>query len=96
MAFNREGLQCANPAAPPGSRIWTYQTLDALATVRVVNYFALAKRELELGDKIEITVVGGSIKAPTSITARATSYVNEKGANIDIVDPVSHATTDTD
>lgn len=98
MAFDRAGLYCLNAAAPPGSRVWSYQTLDALATLRVVGYFNAARRELALGDKLEVTVVGGSIKAPTSITARATTYVNQNDANgvVDVVDPVSHASTDTD
>jgi len=97
MPFNREGLHCANPAAPPGSRIWTYQTLDAFTVVRVVGYFNAAARELGLGDKLEVTTVTGSIKAPTGITARGTTYVNSLAAGaVDVVDVVSHASTDTD
>ena len=97
MAFDRSGLYCLNPEAPKGSRIWSYQTLDALATLRVVGYFNNASKELSLGDKLELTVVGGTVKTPTSITARATTYVNSMAAGaVDVVDPVSHASTDTD
>ncbi len=97
MAFIRDGLYCANPSAPPGSRIWTYQSLDTHATMDTVGYFNNAARELGLGDKIETTVVTGSIKAPTGITARGTTYVNSlAAAAVDVVDIVVHAATDSD
>jgi hypothetical protein len=97
MAFNREGLHCANPAAPPGSRVWTYQTLDALTVVRVVGYFNAAARELGLGDMIHGTTVTGTIKAPTAITSRWSTYVNSlAAAAVDVVDGLAIATTDTD
>jgi hypothetical protein len=96
MAFDRSGLYCANPEAPPGSRIWTYQTLDATTVVRVAGYFNSAAKELALGDFIFLSVVTGTIKTPTAV-ARHTTYVNaNSGAVVDVVDPVAHATTDTD
>jgi len=96
MAFDRSGLYCSNPEAPPGSRIWTYQTLDAATVVRFVGYFNAAARELSLGDLIHLTVVTGAIKVPTGVT-RYTTFVNaNSGAVVDVVDPVAHATTDTD
>jgi hypothetical protein len=97
MAFDRSGLHCANPAAPPGSRIWTYQTLDAGTVIRVAGYFNNAARELALGDIIFYSTVTGTIKTPTGITARGTLYVNSHAAGVlDCVDAVAHATTDTD
>lgn len=93
MAFNRDGLRLL----VNGAGVWEYKTLDALATVRVVGYFNSAARELAIGDYIIIKVVTGSVKAPTGITAVATTYVNSMAAGaVDVVDPVSHASTDTD
>lgn len=97
MAFDRSGLHCANPAAPPGSRIWTYQTLDAGTVIRFVGYFNSAAREMALGDIVFYSTVTGTIKTPTAITARGTLYVNAHAAGVlDCVDSVAHATTDTD
>lgn len=97
MAFDRSGLHCANPAAPPGSRIWTYQSLDAGTVIRFVGYFNSAAREFGLGDIIFYSTVTGAIKTPTAITARGTLYINSLAAGaIDCVDAVAHATTDTD
>jgi hypothetical protein len=97
MAFDRSGLYCANPACPPGSRIWTYQTIDAGTVIRVAAYFNAAARELGLGDIIFYSTVTGTIKTPTAITARGTLYVNaNSGSVVDCVDAVAHASTDTD
>jgi len=97
MAFDRSGLHCANPVAPPGSRIWTYQSLDSGATMDTAGYFNAAARELGLGDIIFYSTVTGAIKTPTGITARGTFYVNANAAGVvDVVDAVAHATTDTD
>ena len=97
MAFNRTGLYCINPEAPPGARLWAYQSLDAETTVRVADYFLPAIKELSIGDFIYGTVVEGAIKLPTAITARYTTYVNaNNGTTIDVVDAVVHASTDGD
>lgn len=97
MAFDRSGLYCSNPEAPPGSRIWTYQTLDALTVVRVVGYFNACIREFGLGDKIEGTTVTGAIKLPTAITSRWEAYINSLAAGaVDMTDGLALATTDTD
>lgn len=75
MSFNRLGFQCANAAAPPGSRVWTYQTLDVVATVAAAGYFNVAARELSIGDLIHYTVVTGAIRTPATIVARSSVYV---------------------
>lgn len=98
MAFSRSGLHCANPAAPPGSRVWTYQTLDALTVVRFLGYFNLAFRELSIGDMIHGSTVTGTIKAPTAITSRWSTYVLTISAAgvVDCVDGLAMAATNTD
>lgn len=75
MSFNRLGFQGANPLAAPGSRVWTYQTLDSVATVAAAGYFNGAFRELSIGDLIHYTVVTGAIRTPVTIVARSSVYV---------------------
>lgn len=97
MAFDRSGLHCANPAAPPGSRIWTYQSLDTGATMQIVAYFNNGAREFGLGDIIFYSTVTGTIKTPTAITARGTLYVNSLAAGaVDTVNALAHVATDAD
>ena len=97
MAFDRTGLYCVNPEAPPGARLWVYQTLDAGSTVQVADYFILAMNDLSIGDLIFYSTVAGAIKLPTSITARGTLYVNANdGTTIDTCNALAHVATDGD
>lgn len=75
MSFSRLGFQCANALAPPGSRVWTYQTLDPVATVAAAGYFNAAFRELSIGDLIHFTVVTGAIRTPATVVSRSSVYV---------------------
>ena len=97
MAFDRTGLYLANPGVPPGHRLWTYVTLDALATVDTAGYFNSASKELAIGDVINTRVVGGSIRTPTSISAAGWALVNANASGVvDVSDHTAIATTDTD
>ncbi len=98
MAFDRNGLYCITPAQPAGTRIWSYTTLDTLATVDTSGYFNSAAKELAIGDRIMTLVVTGAIKVPTGVSAGGmTAVTGNTGTVVDVNDHVAtFSATDTD
>ena len=98
MAFDRTGLYCLTPAQPAGTRIFSYTTLDTLATVDTAGYFNSAAKELAIGDRIMTHVVTGTVRVPTGVSAGGiTAVTANSGTVVDVNDHVAlFSATDTD
>lgn len=54
MAFERKGLARNSSGVGDNPTIWTYRTLDAVATVIAASYFNDAASEMKRGDGLHI------------------------------------------
>ena len=96
MAFDRTALYCVGSSSGR-RRIWTYDTLDSLATVDTAGYFNNAYKELNLGDEIHTLVWATTVYTGT-LSAAGICHVNSNtGGVVDVADHTAlNVTTDTD
>lgn len=91
MAFSRTGINPIGGQSKKGTapQMWTYTSVDAIATVNSAGYFNLMSDDLSVGDVIFVH----DSNTPTMSIAMVAS--NASGV-VDITDGTTVAMTDSD
>ena len=91
MAFSRTGINPIGGQSKKGTapQMWTYTSVDAIATVNIAGYFNLMSDDLSVGDVIFVH----DSNTPTMSIAMVAS--NASGV-VDITDGTTVAMTDSD
>jgi hypothetical protein len=77
MAYDPSKMSLLGPAA--GGMLWSYQTPDAAATVKLVSYFLPIWQTLDVGDRIHVAAAGNTVffdMAITGVNSGAVSSVS--------------------
>ena len=91
MAFSRTGINPIGGQSKKGTapQMWTYTSVDAIATVNTAGYFNLMSDDLSVGDVLFVH----DSNTPTMSIAMVAS--NASGV-VDITDGTTVAMTDSD
>lgn len=74
MTYDPSKMSLLGPAA--GGMLWSYQTPDAAATVKLVSYFLSIWQTLDVGDRIHVAAAGNTVFFDMAITGVTSSTIS--------------------